>query len=67
MKKLFYFSAMAVLLSMQGCIVDNADTVMVPDIATAHKVQISRDIHQHRPRRSHCHRHDSNAADEYHY
>ena len=51
MKKLFYFSAMAVLLSMQGCTVDNADTVMVPDIATAHKVQISSDIHQQRSSR----------------
>ena len=42
---------MAVLLSMQGCIVDNADTVMVLDIATAHKVQISSDIHQQRSSR----------------
>ena len=52
MKKLFYFSAMAVLLSMQGCTVDNADTVTVPDIATAHKVQISSDIHQQRSSRA---------------
>ena len=42
---------MAVLLSMQSCIVDNADTVTVPDIATAHKVQISSDIHQQRSSR----------------
>ena len=43
---------MAVLLSMQGCIVDNVDTVTVPDIATAHKVQISSDIHQQRSSRA---------------
>ena len=47
MKKLFYFSAMAVLLSMQGCTVDDVDvTTNAPDITTAHKVQISGDIHQ---------------------
>ena len=46
MKKLFYFSAIAALLSMQGCNVADVDTVTVPDIATAHKVQISSDIHQ---------------------
>ena len=47
MKKLFYFSAMAVLLLMQGCTVDDVDvTTNAPDITTAHKVQISGDIHQ---------------------
>ena len=38
---------MAVLLSMQGCTVDDVDvTTNAPDITTAHKVQISGDIHQ---------------------